>query len=410
METLIEVVTGTMPPGLRVWSALAPALLVTAWFVVGLAVFAVRSALRGVPRDQETIQRGGSVLVAEYLRHYFFWLVRPVWRAVERSGVPPTALTTLSVLLALGSGVAGAAGRFALAGWLFIFSGILDTFDGRLARLRQTATPWGAAIDSTLDRWSDSAVLAGLGWYYRDTWVLAPVLLSMIGTAVVPYVRARGEGLGVLVKDGMMQRVERVMYLGAAVALSPVLEALLFPADRHPMHWMAAVSLCALALTSNYTAVVRLRAVVRALRVKGGQAGTLPGSPLGSIGLSTVGAGVATLADFAVAVALVSGGAGAAVATAAGCVVGALGSFIFNRVITFRSTAAALPQAGRYALVSLTSLALNAGGVALLLSHPALSYAGAWSVVRVAVFVLWNHPLHAQYVFGDEPLERGHAT
>jgi len=268
MEILRSLVQGEMSPGLRILTALAPALLVTAWFVGGLAVFAVRSALWGMPRDPETTERGGSLLVGSTLRHYFFWLVRPAWSAIERSRIPPTALTTLSVLLGLGSGVAAAAGRFALAGWLFIFSGILDTFDGRLARLRGAATPWGAAIDSTLDRWADAAVLVGLAWYYRHDWVLLPVLLALVGTALVPYVRARGEALGVVVKDGLMQRVERVMYLGAAVALAPVLEAVAFPADRHPTHWLAAVALVALAVTSNYTAVVRLLAVVRALRLR----------------------------------------------------------------------------------------------------------------------------------------------
>jgi phosphatidylglycerophosphate synthase/putative flippase GtrA len=410
METLLEVLRGDMSPGLRVWTALAPALLVTAWFLGGLAVWAVRSAVWGVERDEETVHRGGSPLVGTYLRHYFFWLTGPLWRAVERSGVPPNAVTTLSVLLGVASGVASAAGRFALAGWLFIFSGVLDTFDGRLARLRQSATPWGAAIDSSLDRWADSAVLAGLAWYYRDTWVLVPVLLSMIGTGVVPYVRARGEGLGVLVKDGMMQRVERVMYLGAAVALSPVLEAIAFPLERHPMHWLAVVALCALAITSNYTGVVRLLAVVRALKAKAG----LPPEPVRPLvqrlGLSVAAAAAATGVDFAVALSLVWAGMGPFMATAAGCLVGGVVNFGLNRMITFRSRAAPLPQAGRYALVSLTSLALNAGGVSVLLSHPDVAYPVAWWLVRAAVFLLWNYPLQADYVFGDGRIDQGHGA
>ncbi len=406
METLLEILRGEMSPGLRVWTALAPALLVTAYFLVGLAVWAVRSAVWGIQRDEETVHRGGSLLVGEYLRHYFFWLTRPLWRAVERSGVPPNAVTTLSVLLGFASGVASAAGRFALAGWLFIFSGVLDTFDGRLARLRQSATPWGAAIDSTLDRWADSAVLAGLAWYYRDTWVLVPALLSMIGSGVVPYVRARGEGLGVLVKDGMMQRVERVMYLGAAVALSPVLEAIAFPHERHPMHWLAVAALCALAVTSNYTGVVRLLAVVRALKAKAGLP-VEPARPLARrMGMGVLSSAAATGVDFVVALALVWAGLGPILATAGGCLVGALVNFGVNRAITFRSTGAPLPQAGRYALVSLTSLALNAGGVSLLLSHPTVAYPVAWWLVRAVVFVLWNYPLQADYVFGDRLGER----
>jgi len=415
MESIGALLRGDMSPELRVWSALAPALLVTAWFVVGLAAFAIRSALWGMPRDGETTRLGGSPLVGEYLRHYFFWLVRPAWRAVERSGLPPLALTTLSVLLALASGVAAAAGRFALAGWLFIGSGILDTFDGRLARLRQSATPWGAAIDSTLDRWADSAVLAGLAWYYRETWVLVPVLLSLAGTSIVPYVRARGEALGVLVKDGLMQRVERVMYLGGAVALSPVLEAIRFPADRRPMHWMAVAALCALAISSNYTAVVRLRAVVKALRRKEGL--TAPSRPgRGRMGPSLAAAAIATGLDFAVALSLVGwAGLGPIASTALGCAAGALANFALHRAAAFRGAGAPLPRPGRYALVSLTGLLLNAGGVSVLLSLPATSYPVAWWLARAAVFVLWNFPLQTGYVFGDEDagsreMETRHAT
>jgi phosphatidylglycerophosphate synthase len=403
MQDLAMLLTnGELSPELRIWSALAPALVICAWFVVGMCVFLVRSALWGVPRDPETLTRGGSILVSEFLRHYFFWLLRPVLAVVVRSGVPPTAITTLSLLFGLGSGAAAAAGRFALAGWLFIFSGALDTLDGRLARLRGKATPWGAAIDSSLDRWTDSAVLIGLAWYYRDSWVLLACLLALMGSSLVPYIRARGEGLGVSVRGGLMQRAERVMYLGVGVALSPVLEALLFPGEQHPMHWLAVGALVALAATSNYTAVVRLLAVVRALQTKAGLAAHPVGSHLARVTLNMAAAAVATVADFCVAMAVVGQvHVPPAIATAIGCVLGATVNFGLNRVVTFRSRAAPLPQVTRYALVSATSLMLNAGGVSLLLSLPAMAFPLAWCLVRSAVFLLWNYPLHTSYVFGE---------
>ena len=272
MDAFLTLLLGhEMSASMRIWSALAPALLISTLFILGLIVFLARSAVWGVPQDPETIERGGSMLVGSFLRHYFFWLIRPLWSLVVKSGIPPITITTLSVLLGIGSGFAAAAGRFALAGWLFIFSGILDTLDGRLARFRNQVTTWGAAIDSTLDRLSDMAVLMGLAWYYRHSWVLLMCLLSMTGSSLVPYIRARGEGLGVSIKDGLAQRVERVVYLGVGVALSPVLEALLFPGDPHPMHWLAVVALVALAITSNLTAAMRLFSLIRALKERDGQ-------------------------------------------------------------------------------------------------------------------------------------------
>ena len=104
------------------------------------------------------------------------WVVRPLWRLCLRSGVPANAVTGLAAVLGLGAGVAVGAGRFALGGWLFLFSGILDVFDGRLARAQQRASAAGAAIDSVLDRYTDAAMLMGLAWFYRGTWVLLPAL------------------------------------------------------------------------------------------------------------------------------------------------------------------------------------------------------------------------------------------
>lgn len=392
-------------PAFRVWSALAPALLVMAWFLLGLVVFSVRSALWGMPRDAETATRGGSVLVGPYFRHCFFWLLGPLWRLVTSSGLPPTALTTSSVLLGMGAGAAAAAGRFALAGWLFIFSGVLDTLDGRLARLRGQATPWGAAIDSTLDRIVDGAVLIGLAWYYRDSWVLAPCLAAMLGTAMVPYVRARGEALGVVVKDGLMQRVERVMLLGGGMALSPVLEALVFPGESRPIHWLAAIAVVVLAATSNYTGLARLLILVRTLQARAGVRSPSLRSWVRGAGFNLMASAVATAVDFAIAVLLVHDvGLSPALATAAAATVGALTSFGLNRMVTFRSRDESLPQLSRYALVALGSLGLNTGGVALLLSLPGIPYVVAWWLVRAAVFALWNYPLHKEYVFGARRL------
>jgi phosphatidylglycerophosphate synthase len=403
MEGLGVLLTGEgMSPEMRIWSALAPALVVCAWFVLGMCVFAVRSSIWGVPKDQETLSRGGSLLVGEFLRHYFFWLLRPVWTLIVRSGVPPTAITTLSLLLGLGSGVAAAAGRFALAGWLFIFSGTLDTLDGRLARLRGQVTTWGAAIDSSLDRWADSAVLVGLAWYYRDSWVLMACLLSLVGTSLVPYVRARGEALGVMVKSGLVQRVERVMYLGVGVAVSPVIEAIFFPGQNHPMHWLAAGALVALAAASNYTAVVRLVGVVQALRAKAGLVVRPVHFLFERLDLRVMTAMVATAADFCMALALVMQvRLSPAISTAIGCVLGTVVSLSLSRAAALTGRAASVPQSARYALVSTTSLLLNVGGVSVLLSLPVMVFPLAWWLARGAVFLMWNDPLHANYVFGD---------
>lgn len=399
-ENLVAWLVGDLSPSARIWTALGPALLACGYFIVGLLLFCVRCAFKGIPRDEETLKRGATVLVGFFLRHYFFWVTQPLWKLILRSGLPANALSLLSAMLGVSSGIAVAAGRFALGGWLFLASGILDVMDGRIARTRQQANPAGAALDSVLDRYVDSAMLMGLAWYYRGNWVLLPVLVAFLGTSLVPYVRARGEGLGVNIRGGAMQRLERVLFMGVGVALSPILEAAFFPEEKHPMHWLAVVGLCIVAVLSNATALSRFRALLTALAPKPKEGKR---SQLSLIGFNTAAGVIATAVDFVVVVVLVERMKfSPALGTALGCGVGGVVNYTLNRVITFRSRGAMVPQLARYALVSATSALLNSGGVWLFTLHPELNYKVGWWLVRAVVYFAWNLPLQRDYVFNDD--------
>ncbi|MFP2961970.1 GtrA family protein [Myxococcus sp. 1LA] len=399
LENLMAWLTGNLSPSARIWTALAPAIVACAYFIGGLLVFCIRCAFKGIPRDEETLKRGNTGLVGYFLRHYFFWIIQPLWAVILRSGLPANALSMLSGLLGISSGVAVAAGRFALGGWLFLFAGILDVMDGRIARTRKEANPAGAALDSVLDRYVDSAMLMGLAWYYRDTWVLLPALMALLGSSLVPYVRAKGEGLGVNVRDGAMQRLERVLFMGAGTALSPILEAVFWPEEKHPMHWLAVVGLVFVAVMSNVTALSRFRNLVKALAPKRQEAR----SGKAIIGLNALAGAVATAVDFALVLALVEWvGMLPAWATVLGCGLGAVVNYSINRVLTFKSNGAVARQLARYSVVSGTSALLNAGGVALLTLHPQLAYALGWWLVRGVVYFAWNLPLQRDYVFNND--------
>jgi phosphatidylglycerophosphate synthase len=271
MGELTQWMAGNLSPRARVLTALLPAIIVSSYFILGYIAYHLRVLIWGTPSQYDKDARGRSGLMGRHMRYYFFWLINPLWRLVLASGLSANAVTGLAAVLGAGAAVAAGFGRFALAGWLFILSGTLDVFDGRLARARNQVSPAGAAIDSILDRYTDSLMLVGLGIYYRDSWVLIPVLLTLVGTSVVPYVRAKSEALGFPIQDGLMQRAERIMYLGGTVALSPILEAWLFPDVRHPVHWLAAAGIVFLCVTSNYTAITRFVKLVR--RIKAAHAG-----------------------------------------------------------------------------------------------------------------------------------------
>jgi len=255
--------------GAERWLPLAPAAVVSLYFFVGVLVFAARSAIWGMRHDRELEARGRSILIGNFLKSYFSWIVRPLWRLVLASGISPNGITLAAMLLGGVAGISVASGWFALGGWVFLLSGILDTFDGKLARARDSVTTAGAAFDSLLDRYADGAMLIGLAYYFRGSWVLMAALAAIFGTSMVPYVRAKAESFGVTMKDGLMQRPERVLTLGLAVVLSPWVDALWPPAAGHPSQRLAAISLVMLAITSNTTAIGRITRLLAALRQHG---------------------------------------------------------------------------------------------------------------------------------------------
>lgn len=383
----------------RVWGAIGPALVLVAYFVIAGLAYAVRRFLRGPFHDEEMDHRGEGGLTTPGIRHFFAWTMRPWWTVLARVRFPPNAITSVSFAFALGAGVGVAAGRFALGGWLFVFAGALDFLDGRVARSTGRTSPSGAALDSILDRYVESALIVGLAWYYRESWVLVPCLFALTGSLLVPYVRARGESLGVRMSDvGFMQRPERVLLLGAGTALSPIVEVIFSPVDPRPSHRLAIAALVVLAIASHATALQRLYGLVRALQ--GGRSRDR-GSPI----KSALSNGVATVVDFAVAASLVYIMEGhASLATALGCVVGAGTSFLLSRVWAFTAGGAWAPQVSRYLAVSAATAGLNAGGVALLATL-GVPFVVGWAIARCVIFATWSYPLQRDFVFATEASE-----
>ena len=144
-------------------------------------------------------------------------------------------LTPNAVTL-LGFGVSVAAACLVGYGWLlaggavFLVGSGLDLMDGALARLTGTASPFGALLDSVFDRLGEAALFLGLAVYavrgdfsenHRLFFVVL-VLLALIFSQGVSYLRARGEGLGVFTRAGIMTRPERVVLLGIGLLANQI--------------------------------------------------------------------------------------------------------------------------------------------------------------------------------------------
>ncbi len=105
---------------------------------------------------------------------------------------------------------------FFLAGIAFILGSIMDTLDGRYSRMSGKGTPFGAFLDSTLDRMEEGIVLMAIGGYFAatgDELAAAATVAAVLFSLMVSYTRARAEALGIECKVGIATRPVRVVIL-----------------------------------------------------------------------------------------------------------------------------------------------------------------------------------------------------
>ncbi len=160
-------------------------------------------------------------LVTKSLEQVFFGLTDPMvaWLLAKR--VRPNTLTTIGALLVVASAAAFTFGWIRSGGALLLLSGVVDTFDGQVARKSGQVSKFGAFYDSTLDRVGDGATFIGIAAYllkapgveYRiETAVVC--MIAIVSSIIVSYARARAEGLGIDCKVGIVQRAERLLAVG----------------------------------------------------------------------------------------------------------------------------------------------------------------------------------------------------
>jgi len=112
---------------------------------------------------------------------------------------------------------------FFLAGVAFIVGSIMDTLDGRYSRMSGKGTPFGAFLDSTLDRLEEGIVLTAVGAYFasrHDPAAAAATVAAVLFSLMVSYTRARAEALGVACKVGLATRPVRVVILSAGLVFA----------------------------------------------------------------------------------------------------------------------------------------------------------------------------------------------
>jgi phosphatidylglycerophosphate synthase len=149
-------------------------------------------------------------LLGPFFARFLVWLIGPLERLLI-GRVSPNTITVASLVLCGVTGAAVALRHLPGAVWLYVFAGILDVLDGRIARLSDQQTPSGALLDSVSDRWGELFVFAGYLWFLRHSPWMVAVMSAIGGSMMVSYTRARAESLGVVLSGGVMQRAERIV-------------------------------------------------------------------------------------------------------------------------------------------------------------------------------------------------------
>ncbi len=156
-------------------------------------------------------------------------LFLPLARWADRVGISANAVTVLGFVLNAIGGVMLSMGRFGLAAVLITLGGTLDGLDGLIARAAGKVSPFGAFLDSVLDRWSETVAFLGLLIWYLQAGKSAEVILIYVALAsslLVSYTRARAEGIGAQCKGGAFTRLERVIVFVAGLILNQMTIAL----------------------------------------------------------------------------------------------------------------------------------------------------------------------------------------
>ena len=191
-------------------------------------------------------------MLTDLMRQWGRGILNPISRFLGQIGVSPDSITGIGFLLTAVVAFFLTQGYIQLAGILLIVAAVFDAIDGSLARMLDRVTRFGAFLDSTVDRFSEAILFLGLLIYFYGQDSSTEVILTyvtIVGSLMVSYTRARAEGVGISIKGGLLTRVERTLVLIIGLLLNRL-----------------SITLWILAVFTNFTALQRIWLTWRATR------------------------------------------------------------------------------------------------------------------------------------------------
>jgi CDP-diacylglycerol--glycerol-3-phosphate 3-phosphatidyltransferase len=154
------------------------------------------------------------------------YITQPLVSVLAKTPITPNMVTWIGFIIILAAAVLAALGHPFAAGWVVLLSGLFDIIDGALARGTNQVTRFGGILDSTLDRASEAIMLLGIAAMFLfneellNPWIILLIGITIMGSFLVSYVRARAEALKIECQVGLFTRTERVIILALGLLLS----------------------------------------------------------------------------------------------------------------------------------------------------------------------------------------------
>jgi len=207
-----------------------------------------------------------SKLLGLGFKTWWLLLMRPIEDYLIERRIHPNVLTVTTLIVSIITGFLFHMGWIFFAGVLLLAGSTFDIFDGRVARAQGLSSQYGAFFDSCLDRFSEAFIYLGLLSYFHQTTFSYLIFLILSSTMMVSYTRARAEGLAVDCEVGVMQRTERVVYLGVLSVFNFVGNSVTSWIGYKPADYIVKFAIIVILIFSTYTAIHRMIHVMKRLR------------------------------------------------------------------------------------------------------------------------------------------------
>ena len=169
-------------------------------------------------------------VVSPGLRTRIRGIATPIALAMGKVGLTPNALTLIGFGIAILAAIAAGLQSWVVAGFLVVFGGVFDLFDGALARATGKASKLGAFMDSVFDRWGEGIIYIGIAFGCVSQFAVGAALATaaLASAFMVSYARAKSEGLGFtegtgMAAVGLAPREVRIVILTIGLILAGVL-------------------------------------------------------------------------------------------------------------------------------------------------------------------------------------------